>query len=156
MLIKMTALASALSGLVYTSLPAPAPLMAPDAPNEALQQKIALTLDAGREVPPHALVFERVDVDALMGAPVVDTQERFVGYVAQLMVAENGRIEGLVLGLERGLPSAYKEIAIESDEVDVLRAMAGGYVVKTDDGFAALNNAPEFVPEYESASASGS
>lgn len=155
MFIKMTVLASAVSGLVYTSLPAPSsePL-APAEPTVGQRHEISQALEINRTVPARALVFERINVDGLMGAPVIDGQERFVGHVSQLMVAEDGRIEGLVLYLDRSAPSANKEIAVESGAVDVLRATSGAYVVQTDASLGALNAVPAFVPEYEQASAS--
>ncbi len=151
MLLKVTALASILSGTLYAALPATD--VATDAivatPDAAEARLIDVALEREHPVPAAALLFEEVNVDGLMGAPVIDAQDRFVGNVGQLMVDEKGRIQGLVLLLQPGLPSAFKEVAVETGEVAVLRAPEGSYVVQTEASRGALNAQPAFVPEYE-------
>lgn len=143
---KIAALTAAASGAAAISFPLG------DAPTTATppQTHVERMLNAGQEVSWQEMDFLSLDVDALMGAPVVGRERGYVGHVNQLMVSAEGQIHGVVLGVEHFVPGlGTKLVAQPMNALTVYRMGDGSFVVQTDATRSALDDKPAFQPVFE-------
>ena len=84
--------------------------------------------------------------DRLTGTPVYDATDEWVGEVSDLVLAESGQVQAVVVDIGGFLGIGEKPVALELNQVDVLRGTAGDdlriYVSYTEEEMEAM-------PDYE-------
>lgn len=97
-------------------------------------------------LPEHDLYFRRLDADALLDAPVMDAQSRYVGTVSELVVAETGRITALVIVARASVLFGSKQVVLEADEIQVFADDTATYLVRSLPSRDTVQDRPVFTP----------
>lgn len=85
---------------------------------------------------------EDLTADRLTGTPVYDATDEWVGEVSDLIIGDGGRVQAVVVDIGGFLGIGEKPVALELNQVDVLRGSAGDdlriYVSYTEEEMEAM------------------